>query len=207
VQGAARAPTWCPNTVPAAPAVLWSLGRSKGLLEPPLSAPRALQGAAQALAWCKPPAPLLLSATASARLALHASRAPPSFCDGLCTPRAARLPRRSFFLRRPLHALRCTPPAPLLLSATASARLALHASRAAPSFCDGLCTPSAARLPRRPFFLRRPLHALRCTPPAPLLLSATASARLALHASVRTEHHFDHVRRAGEERGSYLLCH
>ena len=38
--------TWTPENT--APAVLWPLGRSKGLLEPPLSAPRALSGAAQA---------------------------------------------------------------------------------------------------------------------------------------------------------------
>jgi hypothetical protein len=82
----------------------------------------ALEGAARAPAQCPPGAPR----GCSSPCLVQASRAAPSFRDGLCTPCAARLPRASFFLRRPLHASRCTPPAPLLLSATASARLALH---------------------------------------------------------------------------------
>ena len=42
--------TWTPENT--APAVLWPLGRSKGLLEAPLGAPGALEWAARAPTWC-----------------------------------------------------------------------------------------------------------------------------------------------------------
>ena len=42
--------TWTPENT--APAVLWPLGRSKGLLKAPLGAPGALEWAARAPTWC-----------------------------------------------------------------------------------------------------------------------------------------------------------
>ena len=44
--------TWTPENT--APAMLWPLGRSKGLLEAPLGAPGALEWAARAPTWCPP---------------------------------------------------------------------------------------------------------------------------------------------------------
>ena len=97
--------TWTPENT--APAVLWPLGRSKGLLEAPLGAPGALEWAARAPTWCpqnarrgcttprsmppghskgllEPPlsAPRALSGAAQA---CSVPQAAPSGCSSLCS--------------------------------------------------------------------------------------------------------------------------
>ena len=96
--------TWTPEN--SAPAVLWLLGRSKGLLEAPLGAPGALEWAARAPTWCPQNA---------RRGCTNPRSMPPGHSKGLLEPPLSAL-RRSQGLLKPA---RC--PRRLQVGAQASA--------------------------------------------------------------------------------------